>query len=218
MIINFYENGLIKKIDSSIGDSGQEFLYDENFTKLIKHELFYTSSAKSKTNHFIGFVKDYANNFPSHIIYSPPQATNLIGIKKNITFQNNIETIEIFSIDSPFNLKLTSKISNFYDPKTQLLVKSIKLSPSIFKNGDINKIEINYNTFGKTSLIHKYGTTQFEYKNNELIKEVNSHPSRLEILYSDYQYDNCNNWISRKVIYNKQIHLENRNFTYYEKC
>lgn len=218
MTIHFYENGLVKKIDSSLGDSGQAFIYNKTFTQLIQHESFYNSNPEIKSNHLIGLVKDYTDHFPNQIIYSPPQATNLIAVKKNITFKNNIETIETFSLHSPFNLKLTSKVSNFYDPKTHQLMKSIKYYPSIFKQDDFNKIEVNYNAFGKTSIINDHGHIEFYYKDHELIKEVSSDQSNSETLYSDYQYDQCANWTSRKALQNKQTSLQNRNFTYYEQC
>lgn len=218
MTIHFYENGLVKKIDSVIGTSGQEFFYDKTFTKLLKHEFFYNSNAQTKTNHLIGFVKEYTDNYPSNIIYSPPQAISLVAINKKINYQDHVETVETYSLNSPFELSFTSKIINSYNPQTHQLLKSIKIFPSMFKNGSFDQIEVNYNKVGRSLIISKYNTTQFHYKNNELIEERDSEIPDSTKLYSDYQYDKCGNWVSRKVSYHKQLTLENRVFTYYKNC
>ncbi|SDY21645.1 hypothetical protein [Acinetobacter kyonggiensis] len=220
IIINFHENRLVKKIDSSEGVLGQEFFYEKNFPKIVQHDVFYTSNEQRKTNHLIGFVKDYTNNYPSTILYSPPNKKNIVAIQKKISYQDNLEIIESYSQNLPFEFTLRSKVSNLYDPQTHKLISSTKAFPDFFKRGVFDQIKINYNAYGISSIVSKFSTTQYHYKDKELSEITSSNESSLALLYSDYQYDLCGNWIKRKIIdkNNKQVTLENREFEYYSGC
>ncbi len=182
--------------------------------------MFYSSNTQTKTNHLIGFVKDYSGNNSSQIIYSPPQATNLVALKRRVNYQDNSETIETFSLNSPYELNFTSKISNFYDPQTHRLIKSIKSFPNFFKKDTFDHIKINYNDYGISSIVSKLDTTQYNYKDNELFEIISPNKSSLNLSYSDYQYDLCGNWIQRKITNKdvKQITMENRTIQYYLPC
>lgn len=220
ILINFHENGLVKKIDSSEGVLGQEFFYGENSSNLVQHDTFYTSNEQSKTNHLTGFVKDYTENHPSTIVYNSPKIKNFVVLKKKVTYQENLEVIEYFSQNSQFKFNLISKVRNLYDSKTHKLINSTKMFPDFFKKGAFDQIKINYNDYGISSIVSKFGTTRYHYKDNELFEIISPNKSSLNLLYSDYRYDLCGNWIKRKIIDKdaQQITIETREFEYYLPC
>ncbi|OTG69801.1 hypothetical protein B9T26_14710 [Acinetobacter sp. ANC 4169] len=214
MIIHFYVNGLVKQIESSEGVLGQEFFYEENPLKLVQHNTFYNSNKQTKINYLVGSIKAYTENHPSAIFYISPLVTNMVALKKNITYQENLEIIESYSQNSQFKFDLKSKVTNVYDTKTHKLINSVKMIPSFFQKDSFEKIQINYHDYGIESKVSKFGTTQYHYKDKELIEIISSNKSSLSILYSDYQYDSCGNWIKRKLTdkNSQQITIENRHF------
>lgn len=226
----FNEKGILYRYDSEFGHTAGNWFFDAK-TKLLKtHEIYFLSKNGTKSNRQLGNVlRSTIDGKPSsigYIEYGPNNTTGYSYRKRlvKIEYESTRQTIYDYFIEGDGKLILNSKINSSFFPNSTLVQQEQIPSPFNNKFGIIR----NYNKNGLDSILTTTDDIQikkkFIYDKNLLIKEITedlkSQSVKSEIEYSQYQLDECGNWIERKIksIPDDRIAIQYRVFEYFSPC